>query len=115
MRAGLSSYAPSIRRRRASDAANVCSFEQRLPKLTCTWLSAQWLWDGKREWQVRSLSVSQFREYPPLGIVNDSVEPRLVRLDAKRRSAEKTRIYDADGRAAGRNIVNTSDVHFRVA
>ena len=31
------------------------------------------LWDGKREWRVESLSANQLREYPPLGIPNDTL------------------------------------------
>lgn len=32
-----------------------------------------WLWDGQREWRVESLSLEQLREYPPLGIPNDTL------------------------------------------
>jgi len=31
------------------------------------------LWDGKREWRVDTLSPAQLREYPPLGIPNDTM------------------------------------------
>jgi hypothetical protein len=31
------------------------------------------LWDGKREWRVKSLSDQQLRDYPPLGIWNDTL------------------------------------------
>jgi hypothetical protein len=31
------------------------------------------LWDGEREWRVESLSDQQLRDYPPLGIWNDTL------------------------------------------
>ena len=31
------------------------------------------LWDGEREWRVESLSQQQLRDYPPLGIWNDTL------------------------------------------
>jgi hypothetical protein len=30
------------------------------------------LWDGQREWRVESLSEEKLREYPPLGVWNDT-------------------------------------------
>jgi hypothetical protein len=32
-----------------------------------------WLWDGEREWKVEELSEEQIRDYPPLGIWNDTL------------------------------------------
>src|ERR1700746_286370 len=31
------------------------------------------LWDGKREWRAKSLSEQQLRDYPPLGVWNDTL------------------------------------------
>ena len=31
------------------------------------------LWDGKREWRVEGLSDHELREYPPLGVWNDTL------------------------------------------
>jgi hypothetical protein len=30
-----------------------------------------WLWDGKKEWRVRTLSPQQLKDYPPLGVWTD--------------------------------------------
>jgi hypothetical protein len=31
------------------------------------------LWDGQREWRVESLTEQQLRDYPPLGVWNDTL------------------------------------------
>jgi hypothetical protein len=31
------------------------------------------LWDGEKEWRVSSLSPQQLKDYPPLGIWNDTL------------------------------------------
>ena len=36
--------------------------------------SGPWfLWDGQKEWQVPALSLQQLKDYPPLGIINDTL------------------------------------------
>jgi hypothetical protein len=35
--------------------------------------SPWFLWDGRREWRANSLSDEQLREYPPLGVWNDTL------------------------------------------
>jgi len=32
-----------------------------------------YLWDGQREWRVETLDNQQFRDYPPLGVWNDTL------------------------------------------
>lgn len=34
---------------------------------------ATWLWDGDTEWRVDTLAPEQLRDYPPRGVVNDTM------------------------------------------
>ena len=45
------------------------SHRDRTGKRTGPWF----LWDGEREWRVEHLSDDQLREYPPLGVWNDTL------------------------------------------
>ena len=36
--------------------------------------SGPWvLWDGQKEWRVHSLTSQQFKDFPPLGVINDTL------------------------------------------